>query len=48
MILFPLLTFVIWLQVFTSVTLLKRRPILVPDARPNAEQGHSDGGNPIQ
>jgi hypothetical protein len=48
MILFPLFTFLIWLQVFTSATLLKRKPVLVPDARPNAEQGRPDDGNPIQ
>jgi len=48
MILFPLFAFWIWLQVFTPAFLAKRKPALISDARPKAEQDRPDDGNPIQ
>jgi hypothetical protein len=48
MILFPLFTFWIRLQVFTSAFLAMRQPALISDARPKAEQDRPDDGNPIQ
>jgi hypothetical protein len=48
MILFPLLASWIWLQVFVSAQLSRRKPALIFHAPPKVEQGRSDGGNPIQ
>jgi len=48
MILFPLITLWIWLQVFMSAPLLKQKPALIPGARLKAEQGRPDDGNLIQ
>ena len=48
MILFPLITLWIWLQVFTSAHLPQRKPALISDARPKAKQDRPDDGNPIQ
>jgi hypothetical protein len=48
MILLPLITPWIWLQVFTSAPIPKRTPPVIPDGQPKAEQDHPDHGNPIQ
>jgi hypothetical protein len=48
MILFPLITFWIWLQVFASALLSERKPALISDARAKAKQDRPDDGNPIQ
>jgi len=48
MIHFPLLTFWIWLQVFTSASLPKWKLALISDPRPKAKQDRPDDGNPIQ
>jgi hypothetical protein len=48
MILFPLITLWIWLQVFASTLLPERKPALISDARPKAKQDRPDDGNPIQ
>jgi len=48
MILFPLITLWIWLQVFMSAPHPKRKPALIPGARPKAEQDRPGDGNLIQ
>jgi len=48
MILFPLFTFLIWLQVFTATSLPKWKQALISDAQPKPEQDRPDDGNPIQ
>jgi hypothetical protein len=48
MILFPLFTFWIWLQVFTPAFLPMWKRGLISGARPKAEQDRPDDGNPIQ
>jgi hypothetical protein len=48
MILFPLFTFWIWLQVFIPAYPATRKAALMSKARPKAEQGRPDDGNPIQ
>jgi hypothetical protein len=48
MILFPLLSSWIWLQIVISARLPQRKPVLIFNARSKAEQDHSDNGNPIQ
>jgi hypothetical protein len=48
MILLPLMSPWIWLQVFTSVLIPERKPDLIPEGRRKAEQDHPDDGNPIQ
>jgi hypothetical protein len=48
MILVPLITFWIWLQVFASTLLPERKPALIANAGPKAEQDRPDDGNPIQ
>jgi hypothetical protein len=48
MILFPLLTFLIWLQVFTAASLPTWKLALIPGARSKAKQDRPDDGNLVQ